>query len=110
MHKIYSKDDLLFDVEVYDDDMCYDIISWDLIKEFTVKIWTTDESVALVYTLPDLISYRLPIPSSELSKLQTGILKASYSVGVASLYFADGMYNRSGEINTEIYLINEKEA
>ena len=108
MQKIHSNEDLLFDIEVFDDDTCLDIINWDLIKEFTVKIWTTDESVALTYTLPDLISYRLPIPSTELSKLGTGILKASYSVGVESLYFSDGTYNRSGEINTNLYLINEE--
>ena len=61
MQKIYSKDDLLFDIEIYDDDTCFDQVNWELIKEFTVKIWTTDESKALTYTLPDLISYRLPI-------------------------------------------------
>jgi hypothetical protein len=109
MQKIYSKDDLLFDVEIYDDDTCFDQVNWELIKEFTVKIWTTDESIALVYTLPDLISYRLPIPSTALSTLGTGILKASYTVAVDSLYFSDGLYNRSGEIQTNLYLINEGE-
>lgn len=109
MQKIYSKDDLLFDIEIYDDDTCFDQVNWDLIKEFTVKIWTTDESIALVYTLPDLISYRLPIPSTALSTLGTGILKASYTVAVDSLYFSDGLYNRSGEIQTNLYLINEGE-
>lgn len=108
MQKIYSKDDLLFDIEIYDDDTCFDQVNWELIKEFTVKIWTTDESIALVYTLPDLISYRLPIPSTALSTLGTGILKASYTVAVDSLYFSDGTYNRSGEINTNLYLINEE--
>lgn len=109
MQKIYSKDDLLFDIEIYDDDTCFDQVNWELIKEFTVKIWTTDESIALVYTLPDLISYRLPIPSTALSTLGTGILKASYTVAVDSLYFSDGTYNRSGEIQTNLYLINEGE-
>ena len=109
MQKIYSKDDLLFDIEIYDDDSCFDQVNWELIKEFTVKIWTTDESKALTYTLPDLISYRLPIPSTALSTLETGILKASYTVAVDSLYFSDGLYNRSGEINTNLYLINEGE-
>lgn len=108
MQKIYSKDDLLFDIEIYDDDTCFDQVNWELIKEFTVKIWTTDESIALTYTLPDLISYRLPIPSTALSTLGTGILKASYTVAVDSLYFSDGLYNRSGEINTNLYLINEE--
>ena len=108
MKKIYSKDDLLFDIEIYDDDAEKEIVAWELIKEFTIKVWTTDESIALVYTLPDLISHHLAIPATSLSALGSGIIKASYTVAVDSLYFSDGLYNKSGEIQTDLYLINNE--
>jgi hypothetical protein len=105
MQKIYKTDDLLFDVDIFQDESSFNTIPWSSIKELTIKIWTTDESNAKSYTLDNLIQYKLPIPSTDLSDLSEGIFRASYSIGVESSYFPDGVYNRSGEIQTNLYLV-----
>lgn len=105
MKKIYSTDDLLFDIEVFQDDSGFDLISWSNIRDLTIKIWTTSEDSAKVYTLDNLISFKLPITSTDLETFDEGILKASYSIGVDSSYFPDGVYNRSGIIQTGLYLV-----
>jgi len=105
MRKIFPQTDLIIEVQVFDAEG--NIIPMHQINYLDISLFTCFKDMSIHYYKNDIDSSgNLCIPSQDLAKLPSGVMKYKYQVNYIDTRFPDDAYDYSDVIQTDCYLMN----
>ena len=105
MRKIYQDTDAIIEVQVFDEEGT--LIPISQINYLEISLFTCFKDMAIHYYKNDIDSSgNLCVPSQDLAKLPSGVMKYKYQVNYIDQRFPDGAYDYSDVIQTDCFLLN----